>query len=708
MKHFCVEKTALRQELRILSFFLLLISTDYSFAQIPVNGFCKLNTFNVDAGVNSILTFNYNKDAFPDLFLYNPRMKRASILEGQGSAEFRHERKVNLPSTISNIRPVYNSWNEIESFAFLSRTDRIFGIYTFSHTGQPSLKMSYKFDTYPDGVSSADINENGKNKHMIFGGSFDGISILSVTDGVIAEEKIITGTSFSHAHFADLNNDGFKDIVAYNLFSGMIHFLLNNGEGGFRESRKIPFYSPITQFKTFNANKDSYVDIVISSGNSIKIYYGDFRSAYDSTVTISTSYPVDDFVIGDFNADGYSDITYLSKGAGVIATVFGKANGSFHREFFQLHRERIQSIALYRSMNMNGVVYATGRGEVGLISRLKSIEPEAELAIALNPGAINYFDNEKNGIADLVFIDQNINTLNLLTRNNDGIPDKFFTTSLFGNHQLILVDDSRGQIKSFYSYSEGARLIEIKTFDILNEEVIREQIYVPGNLLDFKIINPSGNNPLLFTVYIKDNQSFFGEFKKSNGTYRLTEIKLSNSLISRAEIIPAAKPLVYFWMKENNQLKLIKADLSSGIAENINKQSIDEIKADIVSVVNSSMKSNDYVLISFIHSGDRNYTSIVSQNSAELIRSSRQVSGFRIKSKNHLSFNEANSVFFYDDEKKSIRKIELSSDLKRIRTLDIFKNISLTDFIIKNLNLRNKHLIYSDKEKKTISIRKLP
>jgi hypothetical protein len=708
MKHSSAEKTALRQELRILSFFLLFISADFNFAQLPVNGFCKLNTFTVDAGVNSILTFNYNHDASPDLFLYNPRMKRASILEGYGSGEFRYERKVNLPSSISNIRPVYNSEKQIESYAFLSRTDRIFGLYAFSNTGQPSLKLSYKFDTYPDGVSSADINANGKNEHMIFGGSFDGISILSFFNGSIAEEKIIAGTSFSHAHFVDLNNDGFKDIVAYNLFSGMIHFMFNNGEGVFREVRKIPFYSSITQFKTFNANKDSYTDIIISSGNSIKIYFGDFRSAYDSTITITTQYPVDDFVISDFNADGFFDITYLSKDAGVIATIFGRANGNFHKEFFQLQREKIQSIALYSSKSVNGVVYATGRGEVGLISRLHSFDQDVELAAALDPGSINYFDNEKNGITDLVFIDQAINTINLLTRNKDGIPDKLFTTPLFGNHQLILVDDNRSQIKSFYCYSVGAKLIEIKTFNTLTDEVIREQIYVPGNLVDFKIVNPSSNNPLFFTVYIKDNKTFFGEFRKSGGVYQLNEIRLSNLNIVGAEIIPSSKPIVYFWTRENNQLKLTKADLSSGKAVTTNRQSIDEFKAEIVSVVNSSPKSGEYMLLSFIHAGDKNYTSVVNQKSEELISLSRQVSGFRIKSKNHLSFNEVNFVFFYDDEKKSIRKIELSSDLKRIRILDIFNNISLTDFIIKNLELSNRHLIYSEKEKKTISIKKLP
>lgn len=706
MKLLSEEKTGLKPELRILSFFLLLISSDLSFAQIPVNGFCKLNTFSVDPGVNSILSLNYNKDAFTDLFLFNPRMKRASVLEGLNAGDFRYERKINLPLTISNIEPAYNQFGEIEGYAFTSRSERTFGLLSFSTAGQPLINHRLRFDTYPENVSIADINGNRKNEYMVSGGSFEGISIISLKDGKLVEEKIITGTSFGYAHFVDLNNNGSKDIAAYNLFSGMIHFLFNNGEGVFREARRIPFYSTITQFRIFDVNSDSNFDLVISSENSIRIFYGDFRAAFDSSFTINTAYPVDDFVIGDFNLDGNSDISYISKNSGVIATIFGKSDGTFHQELFHLQRDGIQSIQLYSGRSVNGFVYLTNKGELGMISRLSSIENDFDLAVTLNPAALNYSDNTKNKIAYLVFIDGQRNSLNLITRNNQGIPLQFYSTSLFGNHQHIIAEDSDVNIKSFYCYSAGAKLIEIKSFDLLNNSVKREQIYVPGNLVDLKVVKIKDKRVSVYAVYKKDNKTFIGEFIRQDSGYNLTEHFLADDVLD-TKLIGSNTNAVYIWKKENNQLTLSKVEFISGKATVTKRQSVSESRAEIVSVLYQKVFGSNYILVSFIQGGEGNYISIVTPQSEELNSFARQVSGFRIKNKNHLSFDSNNIVFFFDDFRKSIRKIELSEDFKRIRIQDVFKNISLNDFIVKNLDSRNKHLIYTDSEKKSISIKRL-
>lgn len=706
MKLSSAEKTGLKPELRILSFFLLLVSSDLSFTQIAVNGFCKLNTFSVDPGVNSIISLNYNKDAFTDLFLFNPRMKRASVLEGLNAGEFRYERKINLPLTISNIEPAYNQFGEIESYAFTSRSERTFGLLSFSTAGQPLVNHRFRFDTYPEKVSIADINGNGKKEYMVSGGSFEGISILSLKDGKLVEEKIITGTSFGYAHFVDLNNNGSKDIAAYNLFSGMIHFLFNNGEGVFREARRIPFYSTITQFRIIDMNSDSNYDLIISSDNSIKIFYGDFRATFDSSYIITTAYPVDDFVIGDFNLDGNSDIAYISKSSGVIATLFGKSNGTFHKEFFHLQRDGIQSLHLYSSRMVNGFVYLTNKGELGMISRLSSIENDFDLAVTLKPAALNYSDNTKNKIADLVFIDSQRNSLNLITRNNQGIPDQFYSTSLFGNHQYIIVEDTDVKVKNFYCYSKGARLIEIKSFDLLDNSVKRDQIYVPGNLVDLKVVKLMDKRVSVYAVYKKENKTFLGEFIRQESGYNLTEHFLADNVLD-AKIIGSNTNAVYIWKNENNQLTLLKAELISGKPVVTKRQLVNESRAEIVSVLYQKVFGSNYIIVSFIQGGEGNYISIVTPQSEELNSFARQVSGFRIKNKNHLSFDSNNTVFFFDDFRKSIRKMELSDDFKRIRIQDVFKNISLNDFIIKNLDNRNKHLIYTDSEKKSISIKQL-
>lgn len=701
------EKTDLKQELKILSLFLVFISSSVSFTQIPVNGFCKLSMVRVDPGFNSLSAFNFNKDSYSDLILFNTQNKQAAVLAGYGLGEFREQRKINLPMPLTNLEPVYNRFNEIENYAFTSRMERTFGLFSFTTTGSPTIVLKHKFNTYPDKISIADINGNNKNEYLISGSGFDGLSVLAIRNNNFIEDKLMSNMSFSSAHFVDLNNDGIKDIAAYNLLSGTIHFFYNNGTGVFKEIRKIPSYTTISQFKTFDVNSDTYYDLIISSRNSLKIFYGDFRSSYDSTITINTAYSIDDFVIGDFNRDGYFDIVYLSKESGVISTLFGKADGTFHNELFHIKRDRIESISLYISKFVYGVVYITGKGEAGLISRLNSVTGNFDLAVSPAPASIAYFDNEKNDIADLAFLDRSGNSLNILLRNKEGIPDRLYSSPLFGDHHYIEVNDSEFHTKSFYCYSFGSKLIEMRTFDFKKAEIQREQLYVPGGLI---AVRPHTHNDIeiIYTVYKKANELHLGVFRKQDSQYLFSDYKLFNSNWKSAEIIPFDKPVIYSWVEEKENLILIQTTVNSGSPVRKKIQTVPVPNAEVLTVSKAGTTKDSYRIVSFIQAGEKKYISIVTEKTERLIDADKHFSDLRIENKKHLSFGHGNSVFFYDEIRKSIRRAEVSSDSSKLNIQEVFRNISAEDFIIKNLDFRNIHLIYSDNEKGSISIKQLP
>ncbi len=706
MKPLHAEKTDLRQELRLLSLlFFLFFLFDLSFAQVPINGFCKLNTFSVDSGYNFIFRLNFNTDSYSDIILSSSFDKRSALLEGFGIGEFKDQKKITLPLSTSNIEPIFNRINEIEGYAFLSRAERTFGIYSFSQFGHPSISKQYKFNSYPDRISIADINGDEQNEFLISGSTFDGLSLLSLQENKFVEEKLIEKTSFSFAHFIDLNNDGFKDIAAYNLFNSNIHFLFNDGEGVFTEVRTLPYFDQATQFRTFDFNYDSYNDLILSSINSIKIFFGDFRSAYDSAITINTLYPVDDFVIGDLNQDGYFDIVYLSKESGIISSVFGKPDGNFYKEFVHLKRERIESVVLYISKFIYGVAFLTEKGEVGLISKLSSVTEDFDLAVSVEPVAITSFDIDRNKILDIAFFDKSNNTLNLLLRNKDGIPNKFYSATLFGEPEFLVVDDSKSDEKKFYCYSNNSRLIEIITFDLPNDNIKREQLYSPGNLLDLKIYYTDKNNSSIYIAYRKENKFYFGEVKYHNIRYSFSEYYSITEKWVDAEIIPLDKPILLYWKTEKGQLNLIELLFNIDKPGGRERQTIPLQRAEIFSSSDITKQKDSYKQVSIILTGERDFISIVSANNANLINADKQLSGLRIKNKNHLSFDGRNSVFFYDGNKKSIRKIELSPDNKRAGFLEIFNNIEATDFIIVNPELNNLHLIYLNKENGSISVR---
>lgn len=707
MKPLHAEKTDLRTELRFLSFLILLfLPFDLSLAQIPLNGFCKLNTYKVDNGFDLIFSFNFNKDSYSDLIFTSRSIKEASLMEGSDVAEFRKEKKIRTPHSITAFEPIINKSNEIEGYAVLSRSERILGIYSFSKYGQPSVIKQFKFNSYPDRVSIADINGDDKNDFLVSGSTFDGLSLLTIQKNKFIEEKLIEKNSFSFAHFVDLNNDGLKDVAAYNLITGQIHFFFNNGEGVFSEARKISHIGNVTQFRTFDFNFDSFSDLIISSGNSIKIYFGDFRSSFDSTITISTLYPVDDFVIGDFNDDGYFDIIYVSRESGIIASVFSKPDGDFYKELVHLKREKIESIVPYISKFIYGLAFLAANGEVGIISKLNSISEDFNLAIAIEPKTITYFNDNDKKTSNIAFYDNCDNTLNILFTDSKGIPAQHFSAALFGNPENLIVEVNSKKYK-FICFSAGSRLIEILTIDLENDNLKREQIYSPGKLLDLKLFNNDEKNSALYVVYKKGNKFHLGKFNYHNIRYSFSEYYSVTENWINAEIIPYEKPSLLYWKSENAELSLIELSIDLERPSVKKRQAVPFNKAEIFSSLIIDDKKNDYKQFSLIQTGERNFISVVTKNDESIINTENQLSDLRIKNKNHLSFDGRNTVFFYDDGRKSFGKIELSRDYQRFKTQNLFDDISAAAFIIVNLDSNSRHLMYLNNENGLISVRQI-
>lgn len=701
------EKTDLRQELKILSLFFILISSDMSFTQVPLNGFCKLTTFMIDSGYNNLSGFNFNNDSYTDLIFVNHSNNKVLVAEGFGSGEFKAPVNHTFPLSLSSIEPIKNHLNETEAYAFTSRADRTFGIYTFSSTGSAYLNASYKFNSYPGRISIADINSDNRYEFLISGSNFSGLSILSLENKKFTETKLASNSSFSFAHFIDINSNGYKDIAAYNLNTGDIHFLYNDGEGNFKEARKISYQLQATQFRTFDLNLNYNNDLIISSGNSIKIYYGDSRSSFDTTVTITTLFPVDDFIIGDFNNDGYFDFIYLAKDKGIISTIFGSADGNFHKEFIHLKRNRIHAITHYISKFKNGVVYLADNGEVGLISRLNLLSNKFDLAIAVEPGALTFFDNELNGINDIAFLDRWNNSLNILIRNKEGIPAKFYSVPLFASQNDIIIDNTNKSIKKFYCLSDGSRLIEIVTVDFSTNKIEREQFYVPGKLLDLSFNNSDEDDPQIHTAYIKNAKHFIGVIRKQNNRYVFSELPLDDDVYGGVKWISLRTPVVSYWKMNENTLALYHSTMNDDELKTKLRQQTGTRQAEIFSLSKVYNNNDSYIQVSIIKSEINNSISIVSENNVTLLNVDKQFPGLRIKNKNHLSFGSGNSLFFYDEDRNTAGRIEISKTHNNLKVQNILRDIYAVDFIIVNLNFLNEHLIYTNKQNGSISVRQI-
>jgi len=124
---------------------------------------------------------------------------------------------------------------------------------------------------------------------------------------------------------ADINNDGFPDIILANrgdVGKTSNYFCLNNGKGQFKANCVAFALYPATTIYPADVNKDGFVDLVVpyrDSGQSY-VYLGNPGNAYSDSHRIPFG-PADATIrvaaVADFNADNFPDIVTIDENKGV-------------------------------------------------------------------------------------------------------------------------------------------------------------------------------------------------------------------------------------------------------------------------------------------------------------------------------------------------------------------------------------------------------
>ncbi len=136
---------------------------------------------------------------------------------------------------------------------------------------------------------------------------------------------------------ADVNHDGRPDLVVYDRYGGGVNFLLylNDGTGKFGSPVTIPNNNlgAITSAKIADVNGDGFPDIVALQGASLAVYLNDGTGNF--TATSQQTAAGANLVIGDVNHDGHLDVivdqtTYTAAPPqNTLMTFFGDGTGKF-------------------------------------------------------------------------------------------------------------------------------------------------------------------------------------------------------------------------------------------------------------------------------------------------------------------------------------------------------------------------------------------
>lgn len=694
-----------------ISLFILLFTT-ISFSQIPINGFCKLDKRFVPDGFNKIFPLNFNKDSYTDLLLFNVLKNEAVLLTGEQSLNFSKPKPIKFPFEPAQFKPVYDSAFQISYYAFTSRRSRLFGTLTFNKNGTPSIIKSIKLNSYPEVIDVANEGNSGSPIFLVCGKSFDGISLFSFSNEKLEEEKIISGASFSFAQFVHLNSDDIIDIIAYNLFEKSLFFLINNGRNEFNVSRKIQLDEQINYLLLFDINLDSYKDIIYADKNGIRILFGDPLFTFDKSTAIRTYYPVDNISIADFNHDGLFDLLYSSNENGIVSALFAKNPYSFYDEIIYLQTSTVSDIIPFFTKFVYGAVYLNESGELGIVSEVNSFKDDVTLCLAILPEEIIDFDFNNNGINDFAFIDKKDHQIKFILRNNVGIPAYYYSIKLFSTNDKLLCFDVGNNEKTFYTYSQNQRLIEILYVDFSKFKFNRENLYVEGSLIDLMVTASTESKPDIHILAQKDKNLHYGVYTFSSIKYNSVSYPAITENWFDALILNPYKNKIAYWVQTENQYQLFFTEF---LTQSNKKEIIYSISTEnkIKTISTKALLTEDlFLYCSVIEDRTRIRLLIFDQNTTIFSRKlsdNQQMKNslYRIIDRNHLSFGNDNLLYFYNNNLKSFNRVFVNRYYNRFNVIRIFDEIDIKYFTVTKLDTRNKHLVYIDSTDNLIKVKKI-
>lgn len=220
---------------------------------------------------NSVWPFDFDNDGLLDLLIISAY--QIELLKNDGNFNFSSvylNKMSNSPFDLPSIAD-FNNDGKLD-FAIMTKklTDSNPSFHLFLQTGnldfvmtKPNLNLSGVFLT-------ADIDKDGSNDLF---GKFGGDFVWLKNDG---SGSFSSGGTFPNPVgsynfpfvIGDINNDGYPDIIVGDKYSGSagnnpFYYFLNNTNGGFNSPKIIDYYT-CDRIKLADINNDGYLDLIAS------------------------------------------------------------------------------------------------------------------------------------------------------------------------------------------------------------------------------------------------------------------------------------------------------------------------------------------------------------------------------------------------------------------------------------------------------------
>jgi hypothetical protein len=308
-------------------------------------------------------------------------------------------------------------------------------------------EANYSVGKGPVSVAIEDLNKDGYLDIVTANYKSNSVSVLfgnSIgTFSPAPHSPYSVGTHSWSVSIADLNGDSYLDIVIANKGDNSVSVLLGNSAGTFAQAPDSPYSVGVEPRSVAIAdlNKDGYLDIVTANyeSNSVSILLGcsgvAFSQSKNSPYSVGTNpYSV---VIGDLNKDGYLDIVTANYGAHSISALLGNSVGTFSQAPNSPYSVGVQphSIAI-PDLNKDGyldiVVVNSGSNSISVLlgnsAGTFSQAPNSPYTTGENPVSVAIADLNKDNNLDIVIANHGAHSVSVLLGNSAGT---FFLSSNF-------------------------------------------------------------------------------------------------------------------------------------------------------------------------------------------------------------------------------------------------------------------------------------
>jgi hypothetical protein len=512
----------------------------------------------------SIVVADFNHDGFPDLAISYPN--GIAVLLGSATGAFTTAAGAAVGDDIVAIAPGYFDNTENLGLLALDQGSKQINIMKGNGAGGFTDVNNYSVGNMPTSVAVADFNDDGMPDFAVTN-SGDGTVSVFVGQGsnnftAVTASPFPAGANVQSIVAADMNNDGYADLVVTDGSNNTLGVLINQGKGvsvgtatNFNQVVQPALSGTPYGIAVGDFNHDGKPDVIVTqnaSGTATVLLNNTLassplpigRNLGTENLSYATGNMADAVTVADFNGDGIPDMAVAFFEDYTVQVLKGNGDGTFGAAATYSVGKHPYAIAS-ADLNHDGfpdlVVANEADGTISVLlnngSGGFSAASGSPITVGTLPTGLAIGDLNGDGIPDIAVANFNSNDVSILIGKGDGTFTPASTPTLAGqtNPYNVVIGDFNGDGKQDIAFTNnGSASMEVYlgngdgTFQspTINATNAKPTSIVTG---DF---NRDGNLDIAVGDSTANNISMF--LGAGNGTFTSSTVSTLNFPVSMA------------------------------------------------------------------------------------------------------------------------------------------------------------------------------